>query len=29
MTAVLVAAGLVSLMCILACYWITDERRVI
>ena len=29
MTAVLIAAGLLSLMCILGCYWMTDERSVI
>jgi hypothetical protein len=29
MTAVLIAAGLFSLMCILGCYWMTDERSVI
>jgi hypothetical protein len=29
MTAILVAAGLLSLSCILGCYWMTDERSVI
>ena len=29
MTAVLVAAGLLSLICILGCYWMTNERSVI
>ncbi len=29
MTAVIVAAGVLSLMCILGCYWMTDERSVL
>jgi hypothetical protein len=29
MTAVLVAAGLLSLICILGCTWMTNERSVI